>query len=236
MKRLTFSLSLVSLLIGFGGAAAESPANLLNAERRMLANDYAKCIATKHPKLVREFVLQAGNSKQPDDRIRKLADWKCMPSSSSREVTSLYFSSSAALYTFAEYLLKNEKIDVLNDFGAVPLLQHPEPEKMDSYKPSGRLSKEAYARMVEKSLGETAMSRIGECAVRADTINSKNLLETAVESAEEMAAIQILLPVVGQCIENGSIKMKPEQLRGTIALNLYRLTVAALTTESKPDA
>ena len=237
MKAVTFFLGFAPLLlIGLSGAAAKPPANLLNAERRMLANDYAKCIAAKHPELVREYVLQAGNSRQRDDRFRKLTDWKCMPSSSSREVTSLHFSSSSARYTFAEFLLKNEKIFVFHDFGAVPLLQHPEPKKMEDYKPSGRISKGSYARMVEKSFGEAAMSRIGECVVRADTGNSIKLLETAVEGTEEMATIQLLLPVAGRCIENGSIRIKPEQLRGTIALNLYRLTAVALPTETKPNA
>jgi hypothetical protein len=236
MRTVTFFLSVAPLLLlGLSGAAAKTPANLLNAERRTLANDYAKCIAVKYPELVREYVLQAGEGGQPMDRFSKLVDWKCVPRSLSREFTSLYFSHSSARYTFAEYLLKNENTVVLRDYSAVPLLQHPEPMKMEDYKPSGKLSKEGYARVVKNSVAEAAMSRIGECVVRSDTENAQKLLETALESADEMATIQMLLPAAGRCIEDGSIRMKPEHLRGTIALNLYRLTASALSTDGKPN-
>jgi hypothetical protein len=236
MRTVTFFLSLAPLLMhGLSDASAKTPANLLNAERRTLENDYAKCIAVKYPELVREYVLQAGDGGQPKDRFSKLVDWKCVPNILSREVTSLHFSQSSARYTIAEYLLKNEMSVVLRDFSAVPLLRHPEPMKIEDYKPSRKVSKEDYARVVKNSFAEAAMSRIGECVVRSDTENSLKLLETVLESAEEMTTIQMLLPAAGRCIEDGSIRMKPEHLRGTIALNIYRLTAAALSTDGKPN-
>lgn len=236
MKAVCILPALTLVFAVIQSASAAPSANLTNVERRTLASAYAKCIATKHPALVREYVLQAGTSKQRDDRFRKLADWKCNPSSSSREVSSLYFSSSAALYIFAENLLQSEQLPAANNFANVALLTHPEPMKMESYKASGRLSKEDYAKMVERSIGEAAISQIGECVVRAATSNSRELLNTVIGSEEEYAAIQTILPVAGTCIKDGSIKLKPEHIRGTIALNLYRLTVASMQMEKKPDA
>jgi hypothetical protein len=201
-----------------------------------LGSEYAKCVAGKHPDLVREYVLSEKNSGKRDDRFAKLADWKCLPSNSSREITTLYLSGHGARYVFAEHLLQTEKLPVVDNFGAVAMLVHPEPLKIEDYKASGKLSKQAYAKRVDQSFGEFALSRIGECVVRADTLGSKRLLKTAIGSAEEVAAINTLLPVAGGCIKDGSIKMKPEQVRGTVALNLYRLTVASMQTEKKPDA
>lgn len=211
-------------------------ANLSNSERRLLGGAYAQCVVEKEAALVRDYVLLNAIERKKDERYRKLADRNCLPNNSDREISRLYLSGHGALYVFAEQLLKTERLPVVESFSEISMLAHPKPMKMEDYNSSGKLSKQEFAKKVDQSFGEVVLSRIGECVVRADTGNARNLLSTAVGSEDEIVAIQTLMPALSGCIQDGSMKMNPEQVRGTVALNLYRLTTASMQTEKKSDA
>lgn len=218
-------------------AYAARPANISEQERRQIGYEYAVCIAEKYPALAREFVLTDPTRDGKDERFRVLADYKCVPETLKVDFTYLRMHGDGSVYNLAEALLKRDKPKIPTDFAAIPYLAHRQPMKMENYKKSGKLSEKEYAQRVERSIGEYTMSRIGECVVRADPANSMALLDAAIAGDAENRAIQTLLPSVAKCIDNGSIKIRPEQLRGTAAFNLFRLVSAQSAGEkAKPDA
>jgi hypothetical protein len=210
------------------GKAGGRAANLSEAERRQMGFDYAQCIADKHPALVKEYVLSTDTAVQRDDKFRILSDFDCVPNHFKNQLARLRLASDGTLYSLSEAQLRREKLPLPTDFAAIPFLKHLEPMKMENYKSSGRLSKKEYAERVERSLHNLTMARIGECTVRGDVVNADALLATPIASEAEKAALQALVPAVSKCIENGSIKLLPEQLRGSVAYNLYRLSHAAV--------
>lgn len=218
-------------------AFAAKPANFSDATRRQMGFDYAACITDKHPALAREYVLTDPTRDYKDERFRVFSDYKCVPETLKTDFTFLRMHADGSVYNMAEALLKRDKPAIPADFASIPYLAHREPMKLENYKKSGKMSQQEYAKRVERSIGEHTMSRIGECVVRADTSNAKALLDTEIGGEAEKAAIQLLLPSVGKCIENGSIKIRPEQLRGTVAFNLFRLVSVQPAAEMvKPDA
>lgn len=218
-------------------AYAARPANLSEQQRRQMGYDYAVCIADKYPALAREFVLTDPTRDSKDERFRVLADYKCVPETLKVDFVYLRMHGDGSVYNLAEALLKRDKPKIPTDFASIPYLAHRQPMKMENYKKSGKLSEKEYAQRVERSIGEYTMSRIGECVVRADPANSMALLDATIAGDAENRTIQTLLPSVAKCIDNGSIKIRPEQLRGTVAFNLFRLVSAQSEGEkAKPDA
>ena len=72
-----------------------------------------------------------------------------------------------------------------------------------------------------------ALSPFGECVVRASPAQSLAVLRTRVETPEEDAALKAVFPVLGSCLEKGSaLRLNKFVMRGTLALNLYRLARA----------
>jgi hypothetical protein len=209
--------------------SALRPANLTEAERRQIGYDYAKCIVEKHTALAKQYVLDAAHAGKSSPRFAIFSDFECIPTGFKREL-NLRMGTDGMVYNFSEVLMKRENVQVPTDFAAVPFLSHGEPMKLENYKRGGRLSKEAYARNVANSQNKLIVAKIGECTVRGDGANAAALLQTGIGSNEEKAAMQAILPMVSKCIESGSIKLLPEQIRGSVAYNLYRLSYAAAET------
>jgi hypothetical protein len=213
------------------------PANLSDAERRQIGYAFAECLVGKYPRLTQEYVLGTYDRENADEKFGVFSDFECIPDHYKDELIRLRMGNLGGRFTFAEILLTQETPEIPDNFLDVPMLAHAEPMSMANYKKSGKLSEKEYAALVERSIGDVAMSRIGECSVRGDLVNSKALLATKIGSPEEKIAVQNLVPAVSRCIANGSIKILPEQLRGSIALNLYRLLAAkAGLPKDQPDA
>ena len=214
------------LLFASNPILAKKYAGLTDAERRTVAIEYSTCLAEQHHLLLREFVLSQGVNDKKDDRYRVLSKFECIPARYKSDLTVMRMPLSGSLYAAAEALLIKEKPAISVDFSSIPYLAHREPMKMENYKKGGRLSREEYEREVERTKGSALVSRIGECTVRGDTPNVVAMLATQIGSDEEKNAIQTLIPVISRCITDGSIKLLPELIRGTAALNLYRLVNA----------
>ena len=72
------------------------------------------------------------------------------------------------------------------------------------------------------------LSYFGECVVRADPGNSKALLAASPDSRDEGIAIAALGKSLSGCLEAGrTLELNKTNLRGTVALNYYRLAKAA---------
>jgi len=74
---------------------------------------------------------------------------------------------------------------------------------------------------------ESGRPSFGECTVRANPSGARDLMKTRINSKEEIAAIQAMLPAFNSCTEQG-VTLRPDltRLRGVVAVNYYRLANA----------
>lgn len=76
------------------------------------------------------------------------------------------------------------------------------------------------------------LSRYGECVVRVDAGAAKALLMTDEGTSAESAAFSDLATALGTCLAEGrTLNFNKASLRGSIAVNYYRLVAAARTEE-----
>jgi hypothetical protein len=72
------------------------------------------------------------------------------------------------------------------------------------------------------------LSHYGECIVRADTAGAKALLLATPDSADEAARFAALGPSLSRCLPEGTtLRFGKVTLRGSVAINYYRLAYAA---------
>jgi hypothetical protein len=98
-------------------------------------------------------------------------------------------------------------------------------------KPSKEATKSELERLHqyrEKELARIYLSNFGECVVRAGPLESYVLLMTKTGSAEEQKSFSSLMPALSSCMSEGrTLELNKATIRGTIALNYYRLAHAS---------
>jgi hypothetical protein len=138
-------------------------------------------------------------------------------------------------YAMAEALIAAEVPPTISDFRPVPPLTQrtqdaskyiPQPGKKYSQKQLQELDHERLT-----DLAEIFVSRYGECVVRLDPLNSRKLLSTKPSSPEEGTVFGLLYPTLASCLEPGrTVTINRGMVRGTVAVNYYRLVTAMRTT------
>lgn len=69
----------------------------------------------------------------------------------------------------------------------------------------------------------TSLEDVGLCVVRRNPANALALIATRPTTAEEIAAVQVLVPDVGPCVDTGQeVTMNVPNLRAIIAYAIYR--------------
>jgi hypothetical protein len=82
----------------------------------------------------------------------------------------------------------------------------------------------------EAQRGWLGLQDFGDCVVRAKPAESRALMLSEVEAAEEGRAFTAIAPALGPCLVQGAqVRFSRPILRGLIAESLYRLTAAGTT-------
>jgi hypothetical protein len=235
MRHMIFALSVACLA---STSAATKPANLSSAEQRRAMYEFARCIVEKHEDTARKFIEAYSDPEAGKDGVfQKLGDPKCLPKTSVGDISTLRASGMIGRFAFAEVFVKRDFASATLDFAGLPLLNHPDAMTMDKYEEGGRLKRDDFAKLVDQSRHDRILSRVGECVSREDPVATRDLLNTEIGSDGERSAMSGLIPVIGRCLSGGQITMKPEHLRGAIALNHYRLHTSKAKSEGpQPSA
>ena len=144
------------------------------------------------------------------------------------------FGSDLYRYALADALVNADYALVAEtDFtNRLPLAHAPMPNQLelDAYLApikSKRRREEAQAEF-NKRVGIAWLSRFGECVARRDPVNSRLWLLTATDVAEETNRINNLSPAFSSCLGEGTMRFNRITMRGTVALNYYRLAKATV--------
>lgn len=226
-------------------AASALPAQPLRAERewedaeystketRALTHDYAQCVVKRQPaKASQAIAANVDNAALLRD-YGKLIIEDCLTSKVTVS-TQMRFTGDLYRYALADALVNRElatqPVPVLD---SVPKLVHRDPgapprEVNDKGKKLGKRKLEAARLNYSRDVAYAFLSHYGECIVRADTAGAKALLVSKPDSAEESARFASLGPALSRCLPEGqTLRFGKVALRGSVAINYYRLAHAA---------
>lgn len=199
-------------------------------ETRGVQLRYGECVIKKKHQAARNFVLTPDLEKADFRRLLQMVgDGECLASASDANGVEMKFPLDTMRYALADALVRNEFSHnapaSLKEAG--PISQPDFDETKYQPKPGKKVKQkelDALAKSRTKRLALVYLAQYGECVVRADPDQSRTLLLAAPDSAEEAAAFSALKPSLGSCLVEGqSLKFNKATLRGTIAMNFYRL-------------
>lgn len=221
-----------SLLLAAAVAAQGPESDYSIGETRKLIHAYGTCIVKKQPARASEAVLRnLGNS----DLLRaypQLIDGACLSQQAGRGVLAR-FKGDQYRYALAEGLVRRTSAEALAQLDAVPRLEHRDageaPSKLDKKgRPLKPARYEAALLAHQQAEAYAYLSRYGECVVRSDPAGARALLFSDPLTSEENNRFSALRTALGTCLPEGAtLQFGKLALRGTIAVNYYRLALAA---------
>ena len=227
------ALAAIASIAPAGSPAVAAPSDLSTKETRALMHAYARCVVDRRAAKASEALLgNVGN----DVILRQypmLVIGDCL-AREARANATMSFSGDLYRYALADALVAKElAAQEPPELSAVPRLAHLEPgaEPGETTVTGKKLSKrklEEARKDHRERVAVAFLSKYGECVVRVDPRGSKALLLAAPDSPEESQRFGALRPALARCMPEGStLSFGRTTLRGTIAINYYRLAHAA---------
>ena len=217
-------------------AVAAAPQAPINKGARAFYFAYGNCIVADQARRASEAVLGDVDDTRFLKRYPTFAEGGCVDM---RQGSWGYFSirADSVRYSLADALVRKEFAgSVMPDFSSLPALNH-------GVIPSKPAEVGANGKPVRKDLYEKALagyrwqyasilwSKIGECVVRENPNAAHSLLLSEPDSPAEHGQFERLKPALLKCLpESESMQLKEAALRGTIAVNFYRLAKSATNT------
>jgi hypothetical protein len=202
-------------------------------EVRPLMQAYADCVVRRQPARASEAVLANLGNEALLKNYQELIIGECLVRQTHAE-SQMRFKGDLYRYALAEALFKRElAAQPALDLSAAPKLDHrapgPAPQPVDAK--GHKLSKRRYEEAVAGYRQQVAfafLSKYGECVVRQAPVEARALLLTKADSGEETGRFGLLRPALAACMPEGhTISFGRVALRGTVAINYYRLAHAA---------
>lgn len=243
MKRIGLVFASGALVFGMAWAQpSRAQSDYSTKETRALMHAYAKCVVKRQGRRASQaIVANADNGTILRDYKMLIVD-ACL----SREVattTEMRFSGDLYRYALADALVNAElALGDAPDLTPVPRLAHREPgEAPTTVTPRGKkIGKRKYEEAItdyRQTVAYLFLSKYGECVARLSPAAARALLLAAPDSSEEATRFQALRPALESCMPEGeTLKFGKVALRGTIAINYYRLAKAASTPPPKAGA
>jgi hypothetical protein len=210
-----------------------SDADYSTKETRALTNAYAQCVVKRQPAKASQAIAANVDNASILRDYRMLIRDECL-TRQIHQSTQVRFTGDLYRYALADALVNRElaaqPVPVLD---TVPRLDHrdsgPPPQPVDAKgRKLGKRKLEAARANYGRDVAYAFLSHYGECIVRADTAGAKALLLATPDSADEAARFAALGPSLSRCLPEGTtLRFGKVTLRGSVAINYYRLAYAA---------
>jgi hypothetical protein len=208
-------------------AQAGDYVKMSNQETREVFARYTTCVVKARAKDAAEVVLSTIGNEQIIHNYPRVVTPDCLSAGQ-----QLAMPGDFLRYGLAEALVRREfSAGLPPDIGRAAPLAHFQIDETD-YQP--KPGKKANARQLaefakrrQAALAFRALSQYGECVVRADPAGALRLVLSKSRPTEEGLAFAALRQPLSECIPVGqTVAFSRISLRGTIAMNLYRLAKA----------
>lgn len=199
---------------------------------RALVAGYGDCIVKREAARASAAIIAGIGSNDMLARYPQLMQESCVPGQLG-DLVQVKFTDDQYRYAIADALVRSELAAVPPPvLDEVAPLAHggptAPPTSDDKGRPLTGRALEAATRSYDKQRAAKYLWRYGECVVRGDPAEAKTLLMTAPGSKEENARLSAMGTALGTCLAEGkSLEFGKADLRGTIAVNYYRLAMAA---------
>lgn len=210
-------------------AAAAAPAEEYSpAKRRQVVADFASCVIRRHPQRASQAVLQQLNNDEIIRRQGRLIDSFCVLRDPQGRLT-VRLPGPLMRYALADALVRSNPTVRVTNPPSIARLDHRNIAEADYRPRPGRRFKpqeaEEKAKSRDEALVHVALSRFGECVVRVSPNAADSLVRSPVYSAAEQVAYRAL--ATATCLQEGQkVEFSRDVLRGTVAMNYYRLAHA----------
>ncbi len=209
-------------------------------EARRITFEYARCVVRRRPDRAADAILSNADNATISARYEDLIRGECMGSVAGGVEVSfggdLYRYALADALVNADFVVQRE-----TDFAnRLPLahLEAPTDAQLVTALESTKsaLKRTEIQRAYEKRQGIVWLSRFGECVVRRDPVNARLWLLTRPDEPEEVSRISALRAAFADCLANGTMRFSRSVMRGTVAINYYRLAKSTVQpTGGKPQ-
>ena len=228
-------MSVALLWVALGVAATQSDDDVWDArETREVQAKYGECVVKKVAGTARKMVLKPNLDESEWRRaIRTVGDGMCLiKATENYDGVEMKFPMDTMRYALADALVRREfstgPLPAIKD--AAPLEQPTFDEAKYQPEPGKNLSKDKLEELEQaraKRIGLVFLATYGECVVRTNPEKSHALLMSKPSTDEESAAFKALTAEFSVCLPAGQqLSLGKTPLRGTIAMNYYRLAHA----------
>jgi hypothetical protein len=213
-------------------SAADPYSDVSARETRVIAYDYAKCVVGRHAAAASAALLADIDNATILKSHHDLIDGDCLVQIV-HTGAQMKFPGDLYRYALADALIAREypAAPVIDPSNVPPLERRALPDPPAPLPPNA--SKKAKAKYddamkgYEEAQSFRALGVYGECVVRTNPAAARALLLARPETAEEASRFDALQPALGQCLPEGrTLTFGRLVLRGTIAVNYYRLAHA----------
>jgi hypothetical protein len=201
-----------------------------DTEVRRIMFNYAQCVVKNHHDKAKEMILSDSDNNIIEHQYSSLIDSECLRAVASG--VDMTFGGDLYRYALADALVNADlRTREDKDFSdRLPLAHLAGPSSsdlsMELAATNSKKKRDEILKRFDKAVANAWLSRFGECVVRQNPVESKYWILTTPDSAEETSRINALRPTFNQCLSNGSLTFNRTVLRGTVALNYYRLAFA----------
>ena len=213
--RLAIKFAIMAAGLGTAALAAD---DAKEASRiRTIAARYATCVIARSSTNARRFVLEQG---------RPPVDENCLAIANRGEGVQMTFPGQHYRYALAQALLVRDFPNgVPTDIAAAPVAQQDAPPPLDETKlPKNAKKATAIRDSFARHRSFWAMDRLGDCIARTKPVAAYALVQSGIDTPAERTAFEQLKPAIAECLDlDGTVRFAPGTLRGSVALNLYRL-------------
>lgn len=214
-------------------AAQTGDTEFSTKETRAVTHGYAKCVVKAQPVRAAAAIRDNVDNATILRKYPQLIVGDCLRNSSGRLLTAR-FTGDLYRYALADALVSRDLAAFdPQGFSTIARLDHRDPGTAPStVDRKGRtLSAKKYQAARDSHQQAAAfsyLSRYGECVVRTAPSAAKDLLLVKPDSDEEGARFRALGGALATCMPEGeTMRFGRVTLRGTIAVNYYRLAMAA---------
>lgn len=220
-------------MLAFTPTSARADAAKEQAEVRKTSFKYAACVVRKHHAKASEALLATASNREITGKLAQIIDSDCLGSAAGLGV-DMRFPNDTYKYALADALVNADFASRGHDSFSdrLPLAQPSETTQAEQTEllakmKSGSKRKEVQ-RDLEKHNALVWLARYGECVVREDPKNARFWLLTPPETPEEVSRINAMRPAFSACLGTGTARFNRITMRGTVAINYYRLAMATV--------